>query len=75
MTLDDALRKAEAALDELVDDARQATEDMLRHRGASEEELDSEMNRFEQQAAALRVQVSATVRAMYATDGRCGIIQ
>jgi hypothetical protein len=59
----------------LIDDARQGTADMLRDCGASEEELDAEMNRFEQGATALRLKVSSWLRAMYATEGRCGIIQ
>jgi hypothetical protein len=73
MTVDDALRKTSAALDELIDDARHAAEDTLRRRGATEEEVAIELKRFGQEAAALRLKALAMTRAFWETGS--GIIQ
>ena len=75
MTLAEALRKADLAFDELFDDAREATASMLRDHGATDAEVDTVLEQFGKDAAAMRLEVSSWLRALYATEGRCGIIQ
>ena len=67
MTLDEALAKADSAISELLDEAREANEDLLRNRGADDEEVAIEMERFAAEAAKLRHQVFAMVRAFAET--------
>jgi hypothetical protein len=72
VTLDEALAKADSKTSELIADARVATEDLLRNHGATDEEVAIELERFAAEAAALRAQASAIVRAMWETGS--GII-
>lgn len=67
MTLDDALAKAAALFDEAAAEAVADSEDVLRHHGATDEELRIELNRVRAEMAAHRLSMLSTVLAQWET--------
>ena len=61
MTLDEALAKGHARLDEIAEQILTDTEDVLRHHGATDEEVGIELDRVRQELSIVRSRMIATI--------------
>ena len=74
MTADEAVAKAATALDEIADRVLADVEAMLKHRGASDEELRFELERARAEVASTRQRMLQEVRAFVESGGASGSI-